>query len=695
MPIVIGIITTYSFYNTKIDSLLHNQKQTLKQVNLETNEFLERIDHISAYVKHNYHNNTFLLKNIVAMNDNITGVIILDKKGMITDSYSPKNSNIYNGFDYSNKLYFKEIINGKEYFWSDLFFSTVDETQSLSYSFKLQDKVGVIFIRLTDISSFIKTFKNTDNSHMVRIYDNKGILILNPDEPKLQTQKINLFSQSVFVDLINKVKPYEQTPFFKNNSGSYDLGMYTTIEKTGWNIVIRECYDNILSDLKNLIIAIAGIVLLFITISIFIIIKISKKVFTSLDDLENITSSITSGRYNTKVQDANFDEFNGLINSFKNMQHEIKKREVSLKKSVESFESLINSTMEAILLHENGVCFDLNEVAVKLLGYENKNEIINKNLYDFVETSYIDVVTKNMEINSAPYEIKMIKKDGTIFDALVQGKFIEINNKTAKVSAIIDITELKEKDKLLFEQSKMAAMGEMIGNIAHQWRQPLSTISTASSGMKFQKEYGELSDKDFICSIDAIVKSTKYLSNTIDDFRNFFKADTQMREFNINDAIKNSLSLIDSSLKSSFIHVQNEINKDEYIYGLKNEFIQAIMNIITNAKDAFLINGDIDSKIIMISLKKSNNYLVISIQDNAGGISNDIISKIFEPYFTTKHKSQGTGIGLYMTHQIITEHMNGNIKVRNKTFEYNNKKYKGANFVIKFRVNSIGYKNYT
>ncbi|OUR69380.1 hypothetical protein A9Q76_09650 [Arcobacter sp. 31_11_sub10_T18] len=690
IPVIIVFLTILNLYNTKVDILLHNQKQVLRQVNLEASEFLDDVSRISQYIRFNYPKNHSVIKSIVDVNENISTIILLDEKGIISDFYSHENLNIFRGFDYSYKQYFKEIISGKEYFWSDLFLSTINENQSLSYSFKMNNQVAIIFIELSDLSSFVKGFKNSDGSHMIRIYDDTGTLILNPDKPYLQEQRINASSQSVFLDLITSVKPFELTKFNKLNSTQIDYGMYLTVKKTGWHIVVRENYDAILNDLKSIVIGIVLIVLVFILLSLFFILRIFKRFFNSLDDLEQTTSSIASGRYNTKIQDSYFNEFNELINSFKNMQHEIKKREISLQKSVESFESMINSTMEAILLHEDGICIDVNEVAVNLLGFNNKNEMLGQKVLNFVAPSSTQVVKSKMLINYEAYEIEMMKQDGSHFEALVQGKFIEVNNKIAKVFAIIDITEVKEKDKLLFQQSKMASMGEMIGNIAHQWRQPLSTISTASSGMKFQKEFGELSDEDFVSCIDAIVKSTKYLSSTIDDFRNFFNADKEMKRFNLHDAIEKSLSLMESSIKSNFIHIEKDVNRQIFVFGYKNEFIQACMNILANSKDALLNkNLDDENKVIFVSVKKAEERVLITIKDNAGGIASDIIGKICEPYFTTKHKSQGTGIGLYMTHQIISQHMNGELKVINEFVEYKGKKYKGAKFTISLKIDNI------
>jgi len=690
IPVLIVFLTIWNLYTTKVDILIHNQKQVLRQVNLEASEFLDEVNSISHYIKFNYPKNNSIIKSIVDVNDNISTIILLDEKGFISDFYSHENLNIFKGFDYSNKQYYKEIQNGKEYFWSDLFLSTINENQSLSYSFKMGNQVAIIFIELSDLSSFVQGFKNSDGSHMIRIYDDKGTLILNPDKPYLQEQRINASSQSVFTDLINTVEPFELTKFNKLNSTKIDYGMYLSVEKTGWHIVTRENYDEILNDLKSIIVSIVLIVLVFISLSLFVILRIFKRFFNSLEDLEHTTSSIAGGRYNTKIQDSYFNEFNELINSVKNMQHEIKKREISLQKSVESFEAMLNSTMEAILLHEEGICIDVNEVAVKLLGFNTKKEMVGQKVLNFVAPSSTQVVKSKMLINYEAYEIEMMKHDGSHFEALVQGKFIEVNNKVAKVFAIIDITEVKEKDKLLFQQSKMASMGEMIGNIAHQWRQPLSTISTASSGMKFQKEFGDLSDEDFISCIDAIVKSTKYLSSTIDDFRNFFKTDKEMKRFNLCDAIEKSLNLMESSMKSNFIHIEKDLDKEIFIYGYKNEFIQAYMNILSNSKDALSSKEMNDEeKVIFVAAKKNKDNVILSTHDNAGGVPGNIIAKIFEPYFTTKHKSQGTGIGLYMTHEIITQHMNGELKVFNEVFDYKSKQYEGAKFTISLKIDKI------
>jgi signal transduction histidine kinase len=232
------------------------------------------------------------------------------------------------------------------------------------------------------------------------------------------------------------------------------------------------------------------------------------------------------------------------------------------------------------------------------------------------------------------------------------------------------------------EQSKLASMGEMIGNIAHQWRQPLSIIGTASSSMELQKKLNILEDDTFYKSCNTINKNLKYLSQTIDDFRDFIKDDRIKQEFQIQDMIDSFLILNDSIITNHNINIILDIENNLTINSYKNELIQCLLNIFNNSVYAFS-KKHIKEKYIFINIKQYSNYIIITIKDNAMGIDNTIINKIFEPYFTTKHKSKGTGLGLHMTYKLITEGMNGNIEVKNDNYIYNNLSYKGSLFTIK------------
>jgi signal transduction histidine kinase len=265
-------------------------------------------------------------------------------------------------------------------------------------------------------------------------------------------------------------------------------------------------------------------------------------------------------------------------------------------------------------------------------------------------------------------------------------------NKNILIGTIQDITIQKEKEReninkerIFSQQAKMASMGEMIENIAHQWRQPLSTISTSATGLLLQKDLDILSDETMVESLKRINHTTQFLSTTIDDFRNFFKLEKEKTTFLFNELFDKTLRIVYTQADNSNITFIKNIN-DIKITSYENELMQVIINLLNNAKDA-LIGNKINNKLIFIDCYKKGNKTVIGIKDNAGGVANNIIDKIFEPYFTTKYKSNGTGIGLYMSHEIISKHMKGNLNVENIEFKYKEVSYIGAYFKIELYDN--------
>jgi signal transduction histidine kinase len=262
---------------------------------------------------------------------------------------------------------------------------------------------------------------------------------------------------------------------------------------------------------------------------------------------------------------------------------------------------------------------------------------------------------------------------------ILQKKFDKYKNEIKEY-----LNERTQQQELLAHQSKMAAMGEMIGNIAHQWRQPLSVITTAASGVKLNKEMDTLNDKNLIESMDIINIQANYLSKTIEDFRNFLKENHEKEYFSLTQVIEDSTNLTYAQFKNKRIEIIKEINEIS-LYGLKNQLIQVFINLLNNSKDEFEKSEDKRRLIFIKSyIQKDDVYIVF--QDSAGGISTKIIDRIFEPYFSTKHQYQGTGIGLYMSQEIITKIFNGEISVSNSSFEYEGEKYEGAIFSIKLPI---------
>ncbi|MCD4667044.1 MAG: HAMP domain-containing histidine kinase, partial [Sulfurimonas sp.] len=276
-------------------------------------------------------------------------------------------------------------------------------------------------------------------------------------------------------------------------------------------------------------------------------------------------------------------------------------------------------------------------------------------------------------------------KDKTIFPIRISfGTNIDESKKIV-VANIQNITKEKEKDSLIMEQSRFAAMGEMIGNIAHQWRQPLSSISTMATGARLRYKNKLISDEELDETFVKIKEHTQHLSKTIDDFRNFLKHDKDKEFFDLSEVIYKSISLTEASYKDNNINIYFKNSDEKFtLNGSGSELSQVFLNILNNAKD-ILLEKKIDNKVVNIEISKENNLAIVKIYDNAGGISSEIKEKIFDPYFTTKHKSQGTGIGLFMSKKIITQHFDGSIEIKNREINIDNKKYFGAEFSIKIK----------
>ena len=243
-----------------------------------------------------------------------------------------------------------------------------------------------------------------------------------------------------------------------------------------------------------------------------------------------------------------------------------------------------------------------------------------------------------------------------------------------------------EKEQKLAQQSKLASMGEMIANIAHQWRQPLSVISTSISGVKLNLEFDMLEKDQIERCISNVEKQTNYLSNTIDNFRSFIKGDKASKEISLKEVFDYTNSLLSATLSSSYIKLVIPIDNNIIFMGNKNEISEAFINLINNSKDVLVSKYKEDEeKIIFIKSNIINETsLEIKFYDNGLGIDESIIDKVLEPYFTTKHQSIGTGLGLSMVEKIVREKYHGEVHVENKKFEYNGKEYFGACFTLVF-----------
>ena len=243
------------------------------------------------------------------------------------------------------------------------------------------------------------------------------------------------------------------------------------------------------------------------------------------------------------------------------------------------------------------------------------------------------------------------------YEVILKNEQLEI-----KVDAVI--AKNKQNQTLLFQQSKMAAMGEMIGNIAHQWRQPLNALSALNVRLEMKYQSGKLSKEEMLLFENKSNNLIQGMSSTIDDFRNFFYPNKSTKLFRIDQAIEEAIHFIEIAYKSNSIKLINYTSSKLEITNHRNELIQVLLNIFNNSKDA-IKEFNPHNGVVLVDVIESKDRLKITIQDNGGGIKQEVIDRVFEPYFTTKFQDEGTGIGLYMSKMIIEESMGGKLTLEN------------------------------
>ncbi len=353
-----------------------------------------------------------------------------------------------------------------------------------------------------------------------------------------------------------------------------------------------------------------------------------------------------------------------------------------LQKQKDEFETIFRNSKDGIaLLDLDSNFLNFNNEYLEMTGF-TREELLQKSCIELTieedlekSKNVIDTVIKTGYVQNFE-KICKVKDDRKVY--VNMSLSLMPDNQRILISTK-DITQLKQ----LESHKKLASMGEMIGNIAHQWRQPLSVISTLASGMSMQKELGILSDEEFFNACANIDETSQYLSRTIDDFTNYISGKKQLVKFNLKNDTDSFIKLVDSTIKTHNINVILELEEHINIQGYPNELIQCFINIFNNAKDAMVINNvKTEDRYIIISQYIKDDKVYIEFKDTAGGIPQGVIEKIFEPYFTTKHEYQGTGIGLHMSYNLIVNSMGGTLEAENVEFKCNTKHYKGALFRI-------------
>jgi len=363
---------------------------------------------------------------------------------------------------------------------------------------------------------------------------------------------------------------------------------------------------------------------------------------------------------------------------------------LQLQKNEKKLKNLLNTYVISSTTDLKGIITGVSQAFCKISGYE-EDELIGKphnmvrhpdipkelfkSMWKTIESGNIwQGEIKNLAKDRGYYWVTAVisplydngKKIGysSVRQDITDGKRIEELNKSLEEKISIEVAKSRQKDQQMIQQSRLAQMGEMISMIAHQWRQPLTAISATSATIHY-KAKKDLIDKEFLLErTNRISEYSKHLSSTIDDFREFFKPDKEQKETTFEELLRSVFGIVEASLVQQNITLHQSLRYTDSFQSYPNELKQVILNLIKNAED-ILIEKDISDPYIKLETYKDKSTIILEISDNGGGVDSSIMDKIFDPYFSTKLKKDGTGLGLYMSKTIIEDHCQGKLYVHN------------------------------
>jgi len=387
-------------------------------------------------------------------------------------------------------------------------------------------------------------------------------------------------------------------------------------------------------------------------------------------------------------------QFNIIVNTHKRLlsgKDADLKGEITLRKEMETrYHTIFNMATNGILLSRGNVFMECNQKAAELLG-RGRRRIVGKRLLDFSperqqdgkESRFVLQLINHKLISDSQQSFKwfFIRADGTQFPAEVSVKLLQLGDDVMTLFSIWDISKRENAEHQLRQAQKLAAMGEMMSSIAHQWRQPLNALSTYVASLLPAFCNGMITQPFVEKLVGEADAQIQFMSSTINDFKEYFKPSKTKRPFDVNDAVDRAVKLMKSQLNQSSVQLnihKKDADKRIPVLGYKNEFVHVLVNIISNARHAIdekrKTLGTEEPGCIDITIKKDDARVNLTIMDSGTGVPGHLLEKVFTPYFTTKGTATGTGIGLYMAKMIVEKEMQGSITVSNHS--------KGAQFVI-------------
>lgn len=514
------------------------------------------------------------------------------------------------------------------------------------------------------------------------IIDSLGTVLVHPDQELLMTAKIQETNQSLS-GILEYFKTSGSGSYYYTYLGVKKILSFQRLPETGWflctTVEKKEAYTLAKNTAMLFAMGVVFKILAILAILLILVIGVSALILV-----------ISKHRFESIVK----QQSRLLSGKDKDLKGEITRR-----KEIETrYQTLFNVATNAIMLSKNFIFIECNEKAADMFGMPHE-KIIGRSILDLSpvvqhdgreSSKKWDMIIENLVAGDQQiFEWAFNRSDGTEFPAEIGLKTLRLDSEMVTLYSIWDISKRADAEHQLRQAQKLAAMGEMLSAIAHQWRQPLNALSTYIASLP-SAFYNQMITKEFI---EKMVKESdsqiQFMSRTINDFRQYFRPSKTKQAFEVHDTIKSAVKLIHPQLRQNAVTLQINEAPDEaelFVFGYKNEFVHVLVNIISNAKDAILERKEKNreeeaARLIEISVETRNNIVVLKIRDTGCGIPDLSLPKIFTPYFTTKGTAAGTGIGLYMAKMIVEKEMQGQISVENLE--------EGARFIISLPLSDL------
>jgi PAS domain S-box-containing protein len=589
----------------------------------------------------------------------LTNGLLIDGAGWVPpETYDPRNRPWYKEAETAGKTSFTTP-------YIDLV--TMELVIALVAPLMVDDRLIGVMGADTVLDSLVETLLSTKvgETGYLFVANGNGTILIHPDRNYVMTAKL----QSIEPALWNITAQFKNEPsdtIHYLHEGQENLLAYKQISNTDWflctSIPINEAYN--LSRKTTLLFAAEVVLKVLGGLALLTLVGVGGSA---------LMLYVSSRRFQSTIQ-RQFEEISGI--------NEDLKWNISKRRDVEThYQTLFNVANDAILLSKDLQCVECNEKATEIFG-ASRLDLIGRSLLDFSPAFQSDgqdsqnllhgIIEQADQGSQQSFVWTFQRSDDTEFPAEVGLKTLQLDNERLTLLSIRDISQRVNVEKQLRQAQKMAAMGEMLGAIAHQWRQPLNTLSTYIASLQ-SAYYNKRINADFVDKLTSNADiQIQFMSKTIDDFRHFYRPSKQKIAFDVVEAVASAVKLMQAQLKQSEIELRVEHQPPRtplVVYGYQSEFVHVLVNILANARDAVEDKLKQDSantaRLIEISLSSGQSDLLIQIGDHGNGIPDHLLTRIFSPYFTTKGTSSGTGIGLYMAKIIIEKEMQGEITANN------------------------------